>query len=104
MTSFAGWSKARLIEHIRSLEAPRSVQAAVLAFVYSLGEIEPAVRVRSELALSLAKEIDSPTQVEGRSVPLAQVAKELRAVLAELEPEDDGESELDEELRRLTTG
>lgn len=104
VTTYSSWSKAKLVDHIHQLEAARSVEAAVLALVESLGQLSPADRVRAELSLSLAREIDSPTQVEGRSVPLAQVAKQLRETLAELEPEDDGDSDLDEELRRLTTG
>lgn len=99
--SYGSWTKARLIERIGQLEGERSVSAAVLRLIDSLGELAPQMEVRAELALSLAAEVDSPTVVEGRSVPVAQVAKELRAVVAELESDDD-ESELDRELRRLT--
>ncbi len=85
MTAYSSWSKTKLIEHIRSLEATRSVESSVLAVVEGLAgvkKVSAADRARAELALSLAKEIDSPTT--DKPAP-AQLSKELRALLDDLE-------------------
>ena len=77
-------TKPQLIAHNEALTAERNVEARVLAVVQKVhGEgVTEADLVRAEMALTLARELDSPGSE--RPAP-AQVSKELRAIVATME-------------------
>ena len=88
-------TKAQLIEKIRELEAGRvGLVGRVESAISALGELGEFDQAKAELALELAGKLADPGDVPAP----AAYAKQLREILAELQPpgDDDGDRSEDE--------
>jgi len=81
---FSSMTKVQLVERLKFLESARSVESSVAAVVAKVAGdgVTEADLARAEMAMTLAKELDSPSSE--RPAPAA-VSKELRGLLDSLE-------------------
>lgn len=97
------WTKAKLIARLELLEESMAgPTTAVWRATSSLADLSEFERARVVLAFQLAETLASKA-TEPKDVP--RLVKELREVLAELEPPvEDDDDDIGAELARLTAG